>query len=286
MCVGLLERQLELSGGVLQRMGLLFFLGAHFLLTGLANIGVWKQERQLYFHERGVGCYGTVPFVLSKTLLADAVPMRILPALLFAAIVYPTAGLAGIKGVQSAGSVDAIDAPIKAAMFVASLCLTNLCASAMFSCIGIVCQSTAVAVLSGVLYSLFSLLFSGFLANAKTLQDTWLGALSYLSILRYCFELVMSNELLGQYVKVTRMFPGDPGHGDEPLVSGFMIVHDYLGFNADFTEGCMRVIDAGTSAPQLQTSACWYDLYIPAIWFVAAVVMSIVLLKFCARDPH
>ena len=227
------------------------------------------------------------------------------------------------------------------------------------------------------------------LANAKTLQDTWLGALSYLSILRYCFELVMSNELLGQYVKVTlapsplahpchaispcssvpchlpllirampsplvhpchailfmscmpsprhsrptslgatchaspmriqvtRMFPGDPGHGDEPLVSGFMIVHDYLGFNADFTEGCMRVIDAGTSAPQLQTSACWYDtdilhtslppypttpplarhvdpivtrgrydLYIPAIWFVAAVVMSIVLLKFCARDPH
>ena len=64
----------ELSGGVLQRMGLLFFLGAHFLLTGLANIGVWKQERQLYFHERGVGCYGTVPFVLSKTLLADVRP--------------------------------------------------------------------------------------------------------------------------------------------------------------------------------------------------------------------
>ena len=60
-------------------------------------------------------------------------------------------------------------------------------------------------------------------------------------------------------IQVTRMFPGDPGHGDEPLVSGFMIVHDYLGFNADFTEGCMRVIDAGTSAPQLQTSACWYD---------------------------
>ena len=92
-----------LSGGVLQRMGLLFFLGAHFLLSGLANIGVWKQERLLYFHERGVGCYGTVPFVLSKTIFADALPMRILPALVCSAVVYPTVGLAGISGPGSAG---------------------------------------------------------------------------------------------------------------------------------------------------------------------------------------
>ena len=35
---------LNLSGGVLQRMGLLFFLGSHFLLTGLASIGLWKGE--------------------------------------------------------------------------------------------------------------------------------------------------------------------------------------------------------------------------------------------------
>ena len=36
---------LELGSGVLQRMGLLFFLGAHFLLTGLASLGVWRQEK-------------------------------------------------------------------------------------------------------------------------------------------------------------------------------------------------------------------------------------------------
>ena len=109
--------------------------------------------------------------------------------------------------------------------------------------------------------------------------------LSYFSILRYFFELVMSNELLGQYVTVNQLWPGDPGHGSYKPVSGYMIVHDYLGFNADFTESCARVIAVG-GTPSAQISACWYDLYIPALWFVAAVVLSIVLLKYVARDPH
>ena len=282
---------LDLSGGVLQRMGLLFFLGAHFLLTGIANIGVWKEERLLYFHERGVGCYGTMPYVFSKTILADALPMRILPALLCAVIIYPTVGLAGIDGPDSAGG-EAIYGPAKAGMFVASLCLTNLAASAMFSCIGIACPSTAFAVLVGVLYALFTLLFSGFLANVKTLQFSWLGLLSYLSILKYCFELVMSNELLGQIITVTRKWPG--GSGPQPKyqpVSGQMIVHDYLGFNTGWEERCWRVISLGDPYdpaydPSVQISACWLDLYVPALWFVAAMLLSVVLLKYFARDPH
>lgn len=109
--------------------------------------------------------------------------------------------------------------------------------------------------------------------------------LSYFSILRYFFELVMSNELLGQYITVNQLWPGAPGHGQRKPVSGFMIVHDYLGFNADFTEGCARVVEVGDKASS-QIFACWYDLYIPALWFVAAVALSIVLLKYVARDPH
>ena len=35
--------------------------------------------------------------------------------------------------------------------------------------------------------------------------------------------------------------------------------------------------------PRNQISACWLDLYVPAIWFVVAVALSVVLLK-CARD--
>lgn len=269
---------LELAGGVLQRMGLLFFVGAHFLLTGLANIGVWKQERLLYFHERGVGCYGTVPFVLAKTVFADALPMRIVPALLLAAIIYPTVGLAGATDPSSAGGVWYFG-PVKAASFVGSLCVTNLAASAMFSCIGISCESTAVAVLAGVLYALFTLLFSGFLANFGALSAAF-SWLSYLSILRYAFELIMSNELLGQVIVVNKRWPPGP-HPIAPI-NGRVVLQDFLGFDSGWQADCARIIPVGN--PPI--SACWFDLYMPAVIYVVLVVLSIFLLKFCARDPH
>ena len=33
-------------------------------------------------------------------------------------------------------------------------------------------------------------------------------------------------------------------------------------------------------------SACWFDLYVPACWFVAGLFLSYLLLRFCVRDPH
>ena len=119
------------------------------------------------------------------------------------------------------------------------------------------------------------------LANAKALQGTWLGLLSYASVLHYFFELVMSNELLGQLITVSRRYPGDPGQKHTP-VSGHMIVHDYLGFNH---YDCARVLPIGDD-PMNQISACWLDLYVPVVWYAFFVVLSIVLLKFCVRDPH
>ena len=70
-----------------------------------------------------------------------------------------------------------------------------------------------------------------------------------------------------------------------------MIVHDYLGFNTGWEERCWRVISLGDPYdpaydPSVQISACWLDLYVPALWFVAAMLLSVVLLKYFARDPH
>ena len=123
------------------------------------------------------------------------------------------------------------------------------------------------------------------LANVKALEGSWIGFLSYASILRYFFELVMSNVLLGQFVTVSRRWAGDPTGpgGKHTPVSGHMIVHDYLGFNQGGT--CARVIPLGDD-PAGQISGCWYDLYVPLIWYVCAVLLSIVLLRFCVRDPH
>ena len=83
---------IHFNSGVLQRVGLLFFVGIYFVLTTLPTLHMWHQERLLYFQEAAAGCYGAVTYLASK-LFFDVVPLRLLPALLAAAIVYPMSGL-------------------------------------------------------------------------------------------------------------------------------------------------------------------------------------------------
>lgn len=169
----------------------------------------------------------------------------------------------------------------KATMFVASLCLTNLVLAAMFACIGIVSPSSEVGVLLGVLYALFTLLFSGFLP-ASTLPQG-LSWLPYLSILRYTFELVLSNELLGQTVTIVEEWPGSPDAGSPKSEDGSRIVNSrkYLGFNpwgdhCPWGGATIYYLDGANG----QRSACWIDLYVPALWFVGALVASVLLLEY------
>ena len=275
---------LELSSGVLQRLGLLFFLGAHLLLTGLASMGAWRQDRLLFEHESGVGCYGAAAFVLSRTLVADAVPMRLLPTLLIACIVYPSAGLAGLAFEDSSEEVQLEFGYKKALMFVASLCLANLVLASTFACIGIVARTSEVAVLLGALYALFTLVFSGFLPTSSQMPAA-LSWLPYLSVLRYTFELVLSNELLGQTVILVEEWPGSPDAGNPKPVKGATIVSskDYLGFNP-WGEGVCPwggvTLDGGVNGLR---AACWFDLYVPALWFVGALGLAIGLLML---DEH
>ena len=275
---------LELSSGVLQRLGLLFFLGAHLLLTGLASMGAWRQDRLLYEHESGVGCYGAAAFVLSRTLVADAVPMRMLPTLLIACIVYPSAGLAGLAFEDSSEEVQLEFGYKKALMFVASLCLANLVLASTFACIGIVARTSEVAVLLGALYALFTLVFSGFLPTSSQMPAA-LSWLPYLSVLRYTFELVLSNELLGQTVMLVEEWPGSPEAGQPKPVDGATIVNskDYLGFNPWGEGECPWggvTLDGGVNGLR---AACWFDLYVPALWFVGALGLAIGLLML---DEH
>ena len=43
---------IHFNSGVLQRVGLLFFVGIYFILTTLVTLGMWHQERLLYFQVR------------------------------------------------------------------------------------------------------------------------------------------------------------------------------------------------------------------------------------------
>ena len=80
------QLDMDLDTGVLTRVGLVFFLGLYFMLTALAPLPFWSQERLLYFQERAANCYGPLSYVLARTLY-DGLLQRILPALLCAAMV-------------------------------------------------------------------------------------------------------------------------------------------------------------------------------------------------------
>ena len=139
-----------------------------------------------------------------------------------------------------------------------------------------------------MLYALYNLLFCGFLANANRLPS-FAAWMPYTSFLHYHFELVMSNELLDRDITVTRKWPPQPsggGGGRHKPISGSMIVNDYLGYNAHWMDGCARIIPGGGSTASDAITACWLDLYVPLAWFAAAVLLCIVLLKYCVRDPH
>ena len=74
----------------------------------------------------------------------DVVPLRLLPALLAAAIVYP---MSGLRHDAPDWSLPASrwPGPAAAGMFVAGLCLVNIVAATMSSALGIVCRSSGAA---------------------------------------------------------------------------------------------------------------------------------------------
>ena len=245
---------IDFDKGVLQRVGLLFFLGIFFLLTALADLPMWQHERLLLFQERGAGCYSTLPYIVSKTLF-QAMPLRVIPSILCAAIVYPMVGLRH----DSLG-------PECASMFVAGLTLLNVAGSTTFNCLGIACQSGSVATLLGVLLALFTMLFCGLLVNGPALHDHGLQWLQKTSFLYYFIEIVLVNELEGETVLITPRTaelkkttkPTDVP-GDEVLAQ--------LGYTTHREDG-------------------YRDLDVLGAWVAGALVASYLLLRFYIRDPH
>ena len=258
-----------LDTGVLARVGLVFFLGLYFMLTALAPLPLWSQERLLYFQERAAGCYGPLAYVLSRIALRRADATRA-AACLCAAIVYPMAGLsmAGASG------------PAHTALFVAALCLANLFGTAVITCIAMVCPSSAVATIFSVLFVLMSTLFCGFIVNLPTLQkhNAWLlqeggWGPQYLSFLFYLNELVIADEMLGRTITVeAHLEPGKP-----PAV--FTIPGEEVLAHLGYGLNCSHVGGRGDLA-------CWRDIGWPLTGVAFFVALAAMLLSFCVKDPH
>jgi ABC-type multidrug transport system ATPase subunit len=157
--------------GFQNRLGLFFFLLALFAFSTLTSLTVFAPERLLFVRERAKGYYAPIAYFTAKVIF-DIVPLRIIPALIMGAIVYPMTGL--------------LPHPEQFLYFLLFLVLFNLAAAAICLFIGIVFSNGGVANLIGSLVMLFSLLFSGFLLNHDTIPKMalWLQSVSYIFLTR------------------------------------------------------------------------------------------------------
>jgi len=156
--------------GFQNRLGLFFFLLALFGFSTLTSLNVFATERLLFMRERAKGYYYPLSYYIAK-LIFDIVPLRLIPPVIMAAIVYPMTGL--------------IAQWDHFLTFVLFLVLFNFAAAAICLFLGICFRDGGVANLLGSLVMLFSLLFAGFLLNHESIPQgvSWLQNVSSLFFL-------------------------------------------------------------------------------------------------------
>ncbi len=154
--------------GAQNRAGLLFFVNAFLMIVTLPSIDTFFAERSVFLREKGAGFYSPSSYFVAKAL-ADVLPLRLFPPILFSIIVYPMTGLRG---------------PINYFFWFMLICiLISFCATGMCLLISSLSPSVAVGNLICIIVMMFMLLFGGLLLNNSTLPP----GLAWIKWLRFFF---------------------------------------------------------------------------------------------------
>jgi hypothetical protein len=163
--------------GSLTRVFLFNFMVLLFSLLGMSSIGTLVQERHVFARERASGFYGTATYAVAKILVCDLLPLRVLPPLVFGALVHGLIGLA--------------EEPGALANFLVLLVLVNVAASALCMLLSAACRDVSTANLFAAAFFLYSYMFSGlFMAGATGAAAN----VKYTSVLFYAWEALFANE--------------------------------------------------------------------------------------------
>jgi ABC-type multidrug transport system ATPase subunit len=191
--------------GVLDRAGFMYFTIFFFSLIAVTSVETFVANRLVFLREKNDRFYTTLPYVLSK-LLTDVLPVRVLPPVLFSAIVYWLVGLRN----------DAF----AFATFTFGIVLVNVVATAACFAASSISESLSNANLLAVIYFVFSTLFGGlFFSGTGGAQLTkWVSYVKYGSFFYYGFNILMTNELAGSYYVFNAKGTGNSADG--PGLSG------------------------------------------------------------------
>ncbi|NXW31305.1 ABCG2 protein, partial [Phaetusa simplex] len=174
----------EDSTGLQNRVGAMFFLTTNQCFSSISAIELFVVEKKIFIHEYISGYYRTSVYFISK-LMADLIPMRTIPSIIFTCIIYFMLGKYGLKPTVEA---------FFTMMF--TLMMVSYTATSMALAIAAGQSVVAVANLLMTITFVFMIIFSGLLVNLTSIMS-WLSWLQYFSIPRYGMTALQINELSG-----------------------------------------------------------------------------------------
>ncbi|NXT00749.1 ABCG2 protein, partial [Jacana jacana] len=174
----------EDATGLQNRVGAMFFLTTNQCFSSISAIEVFVVEKKIFIHEYISGYYRTSVYFISK-LMADLLPMRTLPSIIFTCIIYFMLGKYGLKTTVEA---------FFTTMF--TLLMVSYAATSMALAIAAGQSVVAVANLLTTVTFVFMIIFSGLLINLTSIMPC-LSWLQYFSIPRYGMTALQINELVG-----------------------------------------------------------------------------------------
>ncbi|KAM9580872.1 broad substrate specificity ATP-binding cassette transporter ABCG2 isoform 2-T3 [Guaruba guarouba] len=171
----------EDSTGLQNRVGAMFFLTTNQCFSSISAIELFVVEKKIFIHEYISGYYRISAYFISK-LMADLIPMRTIPSIIFSCIIYFMLGLK----------------PTVEAFFTMlfTLVMVSYTATSMALAIAAGESVDAVANLLMTITFVFMTIFSGLLVNLRSILS-WLSWLKYFSIPRYGMTALQINELTG-----------------------------------------------------------------------------------------
>ncbi|NXJ69342.1 ABCG2 protein, partial [Rostratula benghalensis] len=174
----------EDSAGLQNRVGAMFFLTTNQCFSSISAIELFVVEKKIFIHEYISGYYRTSVYFISK-LMADLLPMRTLPSIIFTCVIYFMLGKYSLKPTVEA---------FFTMMF--TLMMVSYAATSMALAIAAGQSVVAVANLLMTITFVFMIIFSGLLINLTSIMS-WLSWLQYFSIPRYGMTALQINELVG-----------------------------------------------------------------------------------------
>ncbi|KAM4809820.1 broad substrate specificity ATP-binding cassette transporter ABCG2 isoform 2-T2 [Rhinophrynus dorsalis] len=168
----------EDASGIQNRVGSLFFITTNQCFSSVSSIELFIVEKKLFIHEYISGYYRLSSYFFSK-LMADFIPMRTIPSIIFTCVLY---FMIGFK--PTAGAFFTM-------MF--TLMMVSYTATSMALAVAAGQDVVSVANLLMTICFVFMIIFSGLLVNLTSIMS-WISWLKYFSIPRYGLTALQVNE--------------------------------------------------------------------------------------------